>query len=123
MEHLQELAAAWRNAKRAEDQAKEERLGIEALIAEAMPAELGSSTTEKTGDYKVSITYGVSRSVDVDALRSAWDSLQPSVHGAFRWKADVNVSAMKQLDETDAQQLSRFITTKPSKPSVKVEVL
>ncbi|MBL8445648.1 MAG: hypothetical protein JNK52_16530 [Zoogloeaceae bacterium] len=122
---LSELSAAWLSAKADEDAAKARRLEIEAAIVAAMPGADEGTVSEKTETLKVSVTRNFTRSADVDALMQAWTSLQPTVQKAFSWKADVSVSVsvLRKLDAQEIEQASRFITTKPAKASVKVEVL
>jgi len=118
---LATLAATWAQVKAEEDAAKARRLEIEAQIVGVMPAKDEGVTKVEQDGLRVSVTYKLTRSVDTDAVRGAWGSLQPAVQSAFRWKADIDTKALRELDAQEAQQIAPFITTKPAKPSVKVE--
>lgn len=120
---ITELSAAWLAAKAAEDAAKARRYEIEEQIVAALPGADEGTATEKTDTVKVSVTRKLTRAVDTDALREAWASIQPTVQKAFTWKADLSVSVLRKLDSQELEQAQRYITTKPAKASVKVEVL
>lgn len=119
--HLATLGAAWIQAKADEDAAKARRYEIEAQIVAAMPVkEEGTAKADDAG-LRISVTHKLTRAIDTDAVRSAWDSISPAAQAALRWKADLDARAYRALADQDAQQLAPFITTKPSKPAVKVE--
>lgn len=119
--HLPALAAAWLQAKADEDAAKTRRYKIEKKIVAAVPVKDEGTSNTDLGALRVSVTTKLTRSVDTEALQGAWASLQPTVQKAFNWKADLSVSALKRLDEQEAAQALRYVTTKPAKPAVKVE--
>ena len=120
---LPALAAAWLQAKADEDAAKTRRYEIEKEIVAAVPVKDEGTAKTEVGALRVSVTTKLTRSVDTDALQTAWASLQPTVQKAFNWKADLSVSALKRLDEQEAAQALRYVTTKPAKPAVKVEAI
>lgn len=121
--HLPALAAAWLQAKADEDAAKTRRYEIEKEIIAAVPVKDEGTSKTDLGALRVSITTKLTRSVDTEALQTAWASLQPTVQKAFNWKADLSISALKRLDEQEAAQALRYVTTKPAKPAVKVEAI
>lgn len=115
------LAESWRAAKRAEEDARERRLAIEVQLLEQIPAEgAEGSVSVKTDAFKITATYGVTRSVDTPTLQGAWGELPPALQNCFRWKAEVNTTELRKYD---GGGLERFVTVKPAKPSVKIEVL
>lgn len=120
---LATLAAAWLQAKADEDAAKTRRYEIEKKIIAAVPVkDEGTAKTEADG-LRISVVTKHTRSVDTEALQTAWASLQPTVQKAFNWKADLSMSALKRLDEQETAQALRYVTTKPAKPAVKVEAI
>ena len=121
--NLHTLAAAWLQAKADEDAAKARRYEIEAQIVDALPVKDEGTSKTDIGALRVSVTTKLTRSVDTEALQSAWASLQPTVQKVFNWKADLSLSALKRLDEQETAQALRYVTTKPAKPAVKVEQL
>ena len=118
---LATLAAAHVQAKADEDAARARRIEIEEQIVTLMPVKDEGTTKMDDAGLRVTVVTKITRSVDADALRESWASLQPTVQKAFDWKPSVSVSVLKRLDEQEAAQALRYITTKPAKPAVKVE--
>ena len=122
---ISELIAARIVAKRAEDAAVQSRRDIDEQITNLLrPADkLEGTVSEKAGDYKVSVTYKIDRKVSTDGLQKAWDKLSAEQQGAFKWKADVSVSALRKLDDKAQAAVSKFITSKPASPSISIEAV
>ena len=123
---LEGLTLAWLKAKENEAAANAERLKIEAQIVALLPHDSAEGSESKAvGDYKVAVRYGVSRKVDSDALQRLWPSLSAKAQEVFRWKADVATPKLRALQEyvpAEFAKLAAIIETKPSKPSVSIEL-
>lgn len=116
---LNELAAAWRAAKAAEAAARDERLAIEEQMLALLPKKDEGSVTD--ADSGVTVSYKLTRTVDAEELQGAWHDLPEHAQRAFRWKADVDLKALRGLQEFDAEAYAaaaRFITAKPAKPTI-----
>lgn len=110
-------------AKRAEDDAIEARRNIDAQITALLPSEKTEGTvSEKLGDYKITVTYGVTRKVDAEEIRTNWDKLSSGAQEAIDWKPSLSVSKFRKLSDVEMAQLSKFIETKPSAPTVKIDI-
>jgi len=122
---INELVAARIEAKRAEDSAVAARRQIDELIADMLhdPAKAEGTVSQKAGEYKVSVTYKVSRKVATDDLQKVWDKLTAEQQGAFKWSADVSVSAMRKLDDKGQAAVAKFITSKPASPTISIEAV
>lgn len=120
---LDDFCQDWRDAKRREETARAERLEAELHIAAMLPSDIESTASEKTGLYKVSVSYGLTRKVDADMLKAAWPSLKPEQQDAFRWKPEVSLTGLRKLEGQLYNEVAGMITATPAKPSVKVEVL
>lgn len=120
---ISDLVAARIQAKRAEDVAVEARRAIDVKIAESLrdPAKQEGTVSSAAGDYKVSVTYKIDRKVDTDALQAAWAGMSAEAQSAFKWKADVSVSAFRKLEGKAADAAAAFIESKPASPSIKIE--
>lgn len=114
---LAELRAVWIEAKRIETEAQAQRLEIEAAILSLMPSKLEGSVTEAG----LVVTYKVTRKVDTEALRGAWDRLPEAAQGAFRWKAEVDSRGLRALDPDDAKSALAFVTSTPAKPAISLK--
>lgn len=113
------LVGHLRQAKKAEDEAREYRLGIEAQITSRFAVPPGGEGTVK--DDEISISYKVSRKIDTEALKKDFDLLTANQHKAIRWKAELDTKHFKALQDFDApayQELCKYITTSPLKPAI-----
>jgi hypothetical protein len=122
---LEQAVSAWIEAKRREDAAKAERLACEELICELNPPRAEGATTVQAGEFKVTLTGSMTYKVeDLEALRNItreWDAnLVP-----LKAKPEADPTGCKWLREHRPDlwlQLSKVITVKPAKTSVKVGV-
>jgi len=121
---LDELKAAWLDAKKTEAQANATRLVIEGEILKHpffTPTDEGTVSDKDSG---VSVAYKVTRSVDTEALRAGWAKLSPETQAAFKWSASVDTKTLKafQLANPEAYSaVAQFVTTKPAKPSISIK--
>lgn len=81
---------------------------------------------QTVGDrFKVTTTYGVTRSVDGAALSAAWDQLPEGIRNVFPVKHGLDLKEMRHWQNNNPAEYARHIapvvTAKPAKPSVKVE--
>jgi hypothetical protein len=121
---LDQLVAAWIEAKRKEDAANAERLAIEQAICEAQPPkEEGATTTELAGGMKLTLTGKLTyKADDIEALRNI----------TREWDANtVPLKSTTALDATGCKwlranrpdlwaQLAKVITVTPAKAAIKV---
>lgn len=123
---IPELVAARIEAKRAEDAAIAARRELDEQISLQLSAGKAEGTESlKMPDMgvKVTVTYKVSRKVDSDKLSAAWANLSASEQAAFKWAPDVSVTGLRKLEGDSLIAVSKFITTNPAAPSVKVELI
>ncbi|KAF1711087.1 hypothetical protein CSC70_03940 [Pseudoxanthomonas kalamensis DSM 18571] len=95
----------------------------EALLADCVSRNEGSATTTGS-NYKVTVTYGMNRTVDQAALNALWERLPEGARRVFPVKHGIDTKELRywQSSEPDTYALiAQAITAKPSKPSVKVE--
>ena len=122
---IDQLAFDLEAAKTHELHAKEARLVIEEKIV-ALTEKKEEGTVSKKGDYyKLSVTFGIDRKVDPEIARSLANEMDAEQFGRiFLWKPEVSVTELKHLRDNKPEVfglVSKAITSKPSKPSVKVE--
>lgn len=119
---ISNLVEQLRQAKLAENEAKNERLRIEGLITEQFAKPESNEGTHNDEDF--SITWKLNRTVDTDRLATDYDDLPGNAQRAFRWKAEVNLAYLRQLSEIDPAAYNKaavFITSKPAKPSIELK--
>ncbi len=121
---LSVLAALRADAKTAEDQAIARRRNLDTEIAARLKDREEGSVTQEDGEYKIQVTYKVTRKVDTAALQKDWEFINGNVQQAFNWKAELNTKhfrALQELGVADLATVSNYITTSPASPSVTVE--
>jgi hypothetical protein len=119
---ISELVGQLRQAKAAEDQAKQERLRIESLIEAQFAKPESNEGTHK--DEEFTITWKLNRTVNTDQLANDYDDLPTNAQKAFRWKAEVNLAYLRSLAEIDPAAYNKaavFVTSKPAKPSIELK--
>lgn len=121
---LAALAEIRSDAKVQEDMAVAYRRDIDKEIALRLKDCDEGTVSSTDGDFKVSVTYKVSRSVDTALLQEHWEQIGDNARNAFKWNAELNMKHFRALQELNAPDLATvqgFITTKPASPSVTVE--
>ena len=122
---LDQLAFDLSAAKAEEAKAREARLAIEEKIVALTEKREEGTVSTGTEFYKVSVTFGIDRKVDAEIARSLADEMDAERYArVFRWKPEVSVTELKYLKDNNPEvfsQVSRALTAKPTKPSVKVE--
>ncbi|NLA68288.1 MAG: hypothetical protein GX856_08625 [Gammaproteobacteria bacterium] len=125
MTPIDALAAQLIAAKATEAAARDARVAIEEqLLAHVASRSEGSVTTHGEA-HRVTVTYGVTRSVDGAALRAAWDSLPDGIRNVFPVKHGLDLKELRHWQNNNPAEYARYIapvvTAKPAKPAVKVE--
>lgn len=122
---LDTLCLALMRAKEDEDRARETRVAIEAEIVKLVDAREEGSVTTTGEQFKASVTFGVNRTVDREALEAIRDSVPPALfHKAFDYRPSIDLAGLKYLRNNEPETyavLAQAITARPAKPSVKVE--
>lgn len=112
------------DAKNAEDQAIASRRNIDKEISARLKDRDEGTVSTQISNTKVTVTYGMTRKVDTDALTLSWPDMSENAQRCFRWKAELakkEFDAVKELSATTLAEVSKFVTTAPSTPQVKVE--
>ena len=92
-----------------------------------MPSKDEGSVTLKGESYKVTITYGVNRTLDQAALEAIKDGIARELFDqAITYKPSLVLAGVRFLQNNEPDSyavLAQAITSKPAKPSVKLEQL
>jgi len=126
MKTIQDLVTARIAAKRIEDEAVAKRREIDEQISLQLSTGKAEGTESmKLADIgaKVTVTYKVTRKVDTEALQAGWQNLSEDQQAAFKWSADVSVSALRKFQGDDLVKVSKFFESKPSAPTIKIEMI
>lgn len=122
------LCQQWRDAKRAEDQAKKTRTDIEQQLIEALAFNKPEgSQTLKTETFKVTLTGKLNRKLDTNKWELIKASIPPNlnpVEESISYKViDKGIRYLEANEPETFKQIAPCLTTTPAKTAVKVEVL
>lgn len=128
MNPIDEAAAVLTLAKMAEQRATEARIEAERALIALLPVRDEGAVTVTGASYKTSVTYGFNRTVDAAAalaLRSD-ETVGWAAQRLFPVVPKLDMKELRYLMSNEAETyalLASAITSKPAKPSVKVEAL
>ena len=126
MKTIQDLVTARIAAKRIEDEAVQKRREIDEQISLQLSTGKAEGTESmKLPDIgaKVTVTYKVTRKVDTEALQERWEFLSEEQRAAFKWSADISVTALRKFEGNDLVAVSKFFESKPASPTIKIEMI
>lgn len=122
---LAHVLPSWIQAKEDERKAIEHRRSLDKMIQDLLPKKDEGSISQADGDYKVTVSYKLTRAVDADLLSGMWAAMSEPARKAFKWKVEVSTTELRKLQEfrpDDYAFVAGAITTSPSSPFVKVEL-
>lgn len=112
-------------AKRTESLASAARVDAEKDLIALLPVKDEGSVTMKGEAYKVLITYGFNRTLDVAALEAIKSEVPTNLfEQAIDYKPSLVLAGCRWLMNNEPETwaiLAQAVTSKPSKPSVRVE--
>jgi len=122
--NLIELCHGWELAKLRESEAREARVELEAQISELVGQKTEGTVSTRAGDYKVSVTYRINRSVDEKKWAEVAPLLPENVaNHLLRYKPSLVMKGFRYLEENKPdlfKLVSKAVTEKPSKPTVTI---
>lgn len=114
-----ELCREYILARNTEKAAKEYRLSLERKLVEAFGASKAEGTeTKATDGFKVSVTSKLNRALDIDAYQAL---NLPDNMSFVDFKPSINLKNLRMAERIDPISVAKCITTKPGKPSIKIE--
>jgi hypothetical protein len=122
MQHNLETLVCELEYQRAEEQkAKTERIDLETKIADIVAVKEEGVDTLNVGRFTISVTSKLSRKLNYVAYQDVEASLPEGLR-CVDLKPSINMKKLRALELVDPGISAMFITTKPSKAAVKVEV-
>lgn len=119
----EQLAQDWLDAKAEENAARAKRTSIEEDLLALLPCrEEGSQTNKLENGMRVVTEGRMTRSIDAKALSDDWNNLPAIIQGTFHWKPDLKITCFKSLEDDHKALVAKYVTTKPAKAGLKVEV-
>lgn len=120
---LDDLAEQFQRAKEDEAAAKERRLEVEGQIVAAMTdLKEEGTTTEKTDYFKVSVTTKLTRTLDYPAYLDLESQIPEGIR-CVTLKPEIDLKKLRAMEMVRPGFSAQFVTTKPSKPTIKVEAI
>lgn len=123
---LAELAQLLLSAKQRETIAREERIALEEQIAALVGTKEEGTTSLQEGNYKIKTVGKLTRSIDSNAIQADWSILPEPIQRCIKWKADIDIKQLRALESMRddlVPVLAQYMTTKPAKVAVTVEVI
>jgi hypothetical protein len=116
-----EFEREWNTLKNAEDELKTDRIKLEKQFLLSHPR-LNTIGSVKIDGTDITVTSRLDHNVDGDKLHTlaAEAGLEEHLPALFRWKPELNIKAWEATDRTITDKLAQAITTKPAKPSFKI---
>lgn len=125
MNTIDTLAAALDAAKENEERARESRIAAEQALLALVRGKAEGSVTERGDCWKVTVTYGMNRTVDMAALAAVRAKVPAGLfEQAIEYAPKIKLTGLRYLRNNEPEAyaaLAQAITAKPAKPSVKVE--
>lgn len=117
-----ELCRAWLEVKAAEEAARERRIVLEEDLIKQLGVKPEGSKTYDLGEFKVTLTGNVIRTLDKEVWESIKDKLPPEVRPVtYEPKIDIVGTKWLQANQPENYKiLARALIVKPGKTSVKV---
>lgn len=122
-DNLEALAAEWRAAKKAENDARNQRVDIESRIIELTGHKEEGSQTHEAGDWKVSVTGKLNRKLDPAKWAEIEDSIPEDLR-PVRYNPSLDTKGLRYLEQNEPdvyKRVAQAIETKPAKPAVEVK--
>ena len=121
---IYDLVDRWLDLKKAEDDAKIERIKIEEEMINFLETKTeGSATTTLEDNTKITVKTGFSRKLDLKAWENIKQKIVPEVR-PIKTKIELDVPALKKLKEKEPlvyNAISEAITVTPSKPNFTIK--
>ena len=121
---IYDLVDRWLDLKKAEDDAKIERIKIEEEMINFLETKTeGSVTTTLEDKTKITVKTGFSRKLDLKAWEKVKQKIVPEVR-PIKTKIELDVPALKKLKEKQPlvyNTISEAITVTPSKPNFTIK--
>jgi hypothetical protein len=111
----------WQSLKTQEESAKAKRLSLENDFLDINYVGMQSGTVKLEGT-PMSVVFRLDHKVDGDKLQTLASEagLEEHLPALFRWKPELNIKAWEATDRTITDKLAQAITTKPAKPTFKI---
>ena len=119
---LEDLCTDLLILKRAEDEAKKLRVEQENRIAAMIATKTEGADKTEAGRYKITVTSKLTRTLDYPAFQAIESDIPAHIKPVVM-KPDIDLKQLRKLEEVMPELVPHFVTSKPAKPQVKVEII
>lgn len=119
---LKGLCARLLNIKQREDQAKAERIRIEGDIAVMLATKSEGTDSARIEGYKITVTSKLTRVLDYSAYLAIEKDIPETVR-CIDLEPKLNMKKLRAMEMVRPGFSAQFVTTKPAKTAVKIEVV
>lgn len=116
------LAMEIMDLKAQEETAKQRRYMLEARLAGMIATKDEGTDKAETGPYRITVTSKLTRSLDYEAYQRLEEDI-PAGLRCVKLKPEIDMKALRAMDMARPGYSAQFITTKPAKPSIKIEIV
>ena len=120
--NIEEIAERIIELKEREAELKAERTELEDELATAIATKEEGTESRTAGKYKVTVTSKLNRTLDYPAYQAIENDIPEGVR-CVKFEPKLDLKKLRAMDAVRPGFSAAFITTKPAKPSVKIEVL
>lgn len=122
MEELERLCYDLMLLKKEEKAVADIRIDVENQIAQMVSTKEEGTDKAEAGEFKITVTSKLTRTLDYPAYLA----IENDIPAAFRCvdlKPAINLKKLRTLEMSNPDLIPVFVTTKPAKSAVKVEVI
>ena len=121
-DQLAAMCASIMALKREENGIKEQRAAIENEIAAMLTTKDEGTDSAKKGIYKITVTNKLTRSLDYPAYLAIENDIPEGIR-CVTMKPELDIKKLRAMEMVRPGFSAAFVTSRPAKPSVKIEVL
>ena len=119
---MSDLYGDWENAQAKMKFWKAKELELRNEILEEMAGEKDEGVVNMlVGDIQVKATYKLNRKIDIAALDAIWDDLEEADKMAIKYKPDIVMKEMRELESAGVSKLLDAIVLTPGQGTIAVK--
>lgn len=120
---IKNISERFLEIKEIEIELKAERETIESALIDWLGAKEEGAKVHTIGDYKITITGRMTRSVDADVWDDVYGKIPEDLRAVVNWKPSLDLRGLRYIQENEPEVykvLAKAITVKPAKTSVTI---
>lgn len=123
---ISEAAAAWLDAKQAEEAANAKRLDAEQKLTALIEHKSEGATKTEVGPYRITLTGKLTRSLEAEKIDAMAKRIPiPILQRLVQYKPSLNLKELRYIEQNEPEHYRVFaeaLTVKPAKTAVSIEL-